>query len=206
MRLKHKAIIFFAIPLMLWGCEDRGATYYDETDIVFSSFDNTYDFVAKGTYSLPDKVVKVTGDPTAPPEYIKDLYGVPILAQIDANMTALGWVKVDVNANPDIQLLPAAWTSTTIVTGGYYGGYYCWYYPYYCGGGWYYPSYPPVSSFTTGSMVMTMVDPNVESTDDSRRVVWTSAINGLLSGSYDVSRVRNGIDQAFRQSPYLKTN
>jgi hypothetical protein len=36
--------------------------------------------------------------------------------------------------------------------------------------------------------------------------VWTSTINGLLSGQYDISRVNNGIDQAFKQSPYLKTN
>ena len=36
--------------------------------------------------------------------------------------------------------------------------------------------------------------------------VWTSGINGLLSGRYDVNRVNKGIDQAFTQSPYLKTN
>jgi hypothetical protein len=36
--------------------------------------------------------------------------------------------------------------------------------------------------------------------------VWTGAANGLLSGAYDVTRVNNAIDQAFNQSPYLKTN
>lgn len=36
--------------------------------------------------------------------------------------------------------------------------------------------------------------------------VWTAAINGLLSGSYNVNRVTKGVDQAFEQSPYLKTN
>lgn len=53
---------------------------------------------------------------------------------------------------------------------------------------------------------MTMVDPNSESTDGNKHVVWTGAINGLLSGAYDVTRVTKGIDQAFKQSPYLKTN
>lgn len=52
---------------------------------------------------------------------------------------------------------------------------------------------------------MTLVDPNQESTDGSKRVAWTGAINGLLSGTYDISRIEKGIDQAFAQSPYLKT-
>jgi hypothetical protein len=36
--------------------------------------------------------------------------------------------------------------------------------------------------------------------------VWTGALNGLLSGAYNTSRVTKGIDQAFEQSPYLKVN
>lgn len=206
MRKKLIAFTLVTIPMAFWGCTFQGPDYTEELDMVITSYDDQFDFKSKGTYSLPDKIVKVTGDPLAPPEYIKDIYGLPMLAQIDANMAALGWTKVDV-ANvppPDIQLLPAAWTTTTIV-GGYYGGYYCWYYPYYCGGGWYYPYYPSYSSYTTGSMVMTMVDPNTESTDGRLPVVWTGVMNGLLSGSYDIDRLKNGIDQSFRQSPYLDT-
>jgi hypothetical protein len=51
-----------------------------------------------------------------------------------------------------------------------------------------------------------MVDPGQESTDGSLRVIWTGAINGLLSGTYEFDRIKTGIEQAFRQSPYLKTN
>jgi hypothetical protein len=121
-------------------------------------------------------------------------------------MTDLGWTKVDVNSDPDVQLLPAAWTTTTIVSGGYWGGYYCWWYPYYCGGGgWYYPYYP-VSSYSTGTMVISMIDAKHEGTDGGLPLVWTAAMNGLLSGTYETNRVNQGIDQAFKQSPYLKTN
>lgn len=194
-----------ASQLVLWGCSLQGPEYTEELDLVYTNYDKGFDFVGKGTYSLPDKIVKITGEPASPPEYIKDIYGLPILAQIEANMTALGWTKVDVSASPDVQLLPAAWTTTSIVYGGYYGGYWCWYYPYYCGGGWYYPYYP-VSSYTTGTLLMTMTSPNDESTDGSIRVVWTGAMNGLLQGTYDISRIKNGVDQSFKQSPYLKTN
>ncbi len=211
--MNRKIYSFATVVLLtvLFGCYPGGAEYIDEYDITYTNYDKTYDFVGKGTYSLPNKVVKVTGDLASvnpqPPEYLKDVYGLPILAQIDANMKALGWAKVDINniPAPDVQILPAAWESTTIIYGGYWGSYWCWYYPYYCGGGWYYP-YTPVATYSSGTLVMTMVDPNAESTDGSKRVTWTGAINGLLVGSYDANRVNRGIDQAFYQSPYLKTN
>jgi hypothetical protein len=209
MNSKIYSLATVVLLTVLFGCYPGGAEYVEEYDVTYTNHDKTYDFAGKATYSLPTKIVKVTGDLVSvnpqPPEYIKDIYAQPILAQIDANMQALGWTKVDVNSNPDVQLLPAAWESTTIIYGGYWGGYYCWYYPYYCGGGWYYP-YVPVTTYTTGTLVMTLVDPNAESTDGSKRVAWTGAINGLLSGSYDAGRVNKGIDQAFTQSPYLKTN
>lgn len=204
MRKKLIALLLVSAQFALWGCYLEGPEYTDELDIVLTNYDNTYDFAAKGTYSIPDKIVKITGDATAPPEYIKDVYGVPILNAIKAQMTALGWTEVDVNSNPDVQLMPGAWSTTTVV-GGSWGGYYCWWYPYYCSGGWYYPYYV-VSSYTTGTMVMTMVDPNLESTDGTKRVVWTTAMNGLMSGTYEIDRITAAINQSFAQSPYLKTN
>lgn len=204
MRKKLIVAILMVSQFALWGCYLEGPDYTEELDLVYTNHYSAYNFASKGTYSLPDKVVKITGDPLAPPEYIKDIYGLPILAQIDANMTALGWTKVDVAASPDVQILPAAWTTTTLV-GGYWGGYWCWYYPYYCGGGWYYP-YTPVTSYTTGTLVITMTDPAAESADDSKLVLWTGAVNGLLSGTYEIDRIKNGVDQMFAQSPYLKTN
>lgn len=209
MRLRIIGLVLTASVLMFLGCKLQGPKYTDELDIVLTNYDAAYNFGGSTkTYSRPDEIVKVTGDPLAPPEYIKPIYRDPMLAAIDQNMTALGWTKVDVLAIPPpaVHLLPAAWSTTTIVTGGYYGGYYCWYYPYYCGGDWYYPYYSYASSYTTGTMVMTMVNPNVENVDESRRVLWTAALNGLLSGYSDISRVTKGIDQAFAQSPYLKTN
>jgi hypothetical protein len=199
--------VLFTSLLFFWGCTIQGPEYTEELDIVVTHYDVKFDFKAPGTYSMPDKVVKITGDPLAPPEYIKDIYGVPILAKIDQNMTDLGWTKVDVNSDPDVQLLPAAWSTTTIVGGGYWGGgYYCWWYPYYCGGGgWYYPYYP-VSSYSTGTMLISIIDAKHEGTDGGLPLVWTAAMNGLLSGTYEIDRVNQGIDQAFKQSPYLKTN
>lgn len=38
------------------------------------------------------------------------------------------------------------------------------------------------------------------------QVVWTSILNGMVSGEYNTSRVTKGIDQVFEQSPYLMVN
>jgi len=205
MKSKVQSILALALAVLVSGCYPAGPEYVEETDIAYSNYDKAFDFVSKGTYSIPDKITLITGDINKPPQYVKDIYGVPILDMINTNMQALGWQKVDVNSNPDVQLLPGAWESTTIIYGGYWGSYWCWYYPYYCGGGWYYP-YVPVTSFSTGTLVMTLVDPTKESTDGSRKVVWTGAINGLFSGAYDATRIKNGINKVFSQSPYLKTN
>lgn len=196
---------FFALAFaaMLLGCYPDGADYTEELDIVYSNYDETYDFQSKGTYAMPDEIVLLTGDEDDPVDYIQDQYALPILDQIEENMTALGWTRVDVDANPDVELLPASWSTTTLFYSG--GGYWCWWNPYYCGGWWYYP-YPVVSGYTSGTLVMTMVDPNMESADGRRRAVWTGAINGLLSDVYSFGRVQKGVDQAFKQSPYLQTN
>jgi hypothetical protein len=113
------------------------------------------------------------------------------------NMENLGWTETDDSENADVVLLPAVWSNTTVF---YWYDYWCWYAPWYCGWGW---GYPSVSSYTTGTLVMTLVADGDNYIDPAR--VWTAAANGLLSGAVNTSRVNNAIDQAFEQSPYLST-
>src|SRR5258706_15757545 len=114
MNRKIYSLSMLTFLTLLWGCYPTGPVYVDELDVVYSNHDSKFDFAGKATYSLPDKVVKITGDPLQTPQYINDVYAFPILQQIDADMQALGWMKVDINNNPDLQLLPASWESTTI--------------------------------------------------------------------------------------------
>ena len=53
----------------------------------------------------------------------------------------------------------------------------------------------------TGTLTMSLVVNQSDYIEPA--VVWSGAINGLLSGAFDQSRVTKGIDQAFDQSPYL---
>ena len=198
--MKKKFVFYLSIIVLLGSCYPDGVEYYEETDIVYTNYDDQFDFTSKGTYAIPDKIVKIQGDiiQGEPPEFVKEPQNTQMLQKMEANMTTLGWTQVEDPATADLVFFPAVWTNTTIYD---WYDYWCWYNPYYCGWGW---GYPSVSSYTSGTLVMTLVADGEDYIDPSR--VWTGAVNGLLSGSYNTTRVNKAIDQTFEQSPYLKTN
>jgi hypothetical protein len=196
--------VFIISVFLLSGCYPDGPDYVEEMDVVLTKHNDTYDFVSKGTYAMPDKIVKITGSAVEgdEPTFVPDITGDKILARIDENMRMYGWIKVDVSENPDLLLAPAAWETTTVY---YYYDYWYWWY------GGYYPYwgyYPPVSysSYTTGTLLMTLIDPDILETSGNPVKQWSGAINGIMTGAYDASRVNAAIDKAFTTSPYLKTN
>ncbi len=205
-----KKILITALPfLVLAGCYPAGPEYAEELDAVYTTYDKNYDFQSKGTYARPDQIVvdvKIKdGDTTY--VYMKDAFATPIFQAIDANMqTKYGWTKVDISASPDLLLTPAAIKSTTY----FYSYWYDWWYGGWYGGywGWYYPPYYTVSSYTTGSLIIAMADPNAGagSPINQSQAAWLSVMNGLYTGAYNVNRVTTAINDAFAQSPYLKTN
>lgn len=190
--------LFLAIILV--SCKPDGAKYYDETDIVLTNYDDEFIFEGNKTYAMPDSIVAVTGnlEEGEEPEFMKEPMNTDILNQIATNLDAMGWQRLDDPEQADVVLFPATWKNTTVY---FWSNYWCWWYPYYCGWG-YYPYYS--TSYTTGTLVMSMI---VDGDDYAEPyLVWTGAINGLLSGSYNSSRVKKSIDQAFTQSPYLNVN
>ena len=201
-----KFLCFSALAGLLFsGCYPNGPDFTEDLDVVYTTFDDQYDFQSKGTYAMPDQIVtnvEIEGRDTIY-EYMKDIYAQPILQKIADNMSALGWNRVDVSANPDVLLTPAGISSTTYFYSywydWWYGGYWGWY-------GWYYPPYYTVSSYTTGSLILVIADPHIDSPINRSPAAWIGAMNGILTGSADISRVLVAIDQAFEQSPYLKTN
>jgi hypothetical protein len=200
--MKKKFLFYLSIALIMSSCYPGGLEYYEDTDVVYTDYDDQFDFQSKGVYSIPDKIVKITGDleDGEDPEYVKEPYNTQMLNQMKSNMTALGWTVTEDPANADLVMFPAVWTNTTI---SYWNNYWCWYYPYYCGWGWGYGG-GGYSTQTTGTLLMTLVADGDDYVDPAR--MWTAALNGLVSGAYNTSRVTRAIDQAFEQSPYLKTN
>lgn len=190
--------------LMIAGCYPGGPDYAEEMDIVITKHNDSYNFDAKSTYAIPDRIVKITGSVTEgnDPEFIPDAAAEQILARINDNMTNLGWKRVDLSENPEMVMTVASWETTTI---------YYWYDYWYWWWGGYYPYwgyYPPVyyTSYTTGTLLMNLIDPNETGANGNPVDQWSGAVNGLLTGSYTVSRINEAVDKAFSISPYLKTN
>jgi hypothetical protein len=201
--------IIVMLALMLAGCYPDGPDYAKDTDVVYTVYDQEYLFTEKHTFAMPDKIVigfeVEDGDTTI--EYMNSIYAAPILEAMQRNMENYGWTLVPVSANPDMLLMPAGLSTTTYFYSywydwwyGGYGGYWGWY-------GWYYPPYYTVSSYTTGTLLMVLSDPKLASESPINRApaLWIAAANGLLTYSYDISRVTQSVDQAFMQSTYLNT-
>jgi hypothetical protein len=211
MKKRISAILFIISVFLLWGCYPQGPDYIEEMDVVLTYHQPEYDFSVNATYAMPDRIVKLTGNVTEgeEPEYIPDVTAQQILAMIDDNMQALGYEKVGIDSNPDLLLLPASWETTTIFY--YYDYWYWWWGGYYPGWGWggYYPGYyPPVyyDSYTTGTLIMNLIDKDVLGANGNPIIQWTGALNGILTYNFSSSRVSELVDKAFDQSPYLRTN
>ncbi len=208
MKIIRTGIIPILLASFLFGCYPSGPDFVEDYDAILTTYDEEFQFDARKTYARPDKIVidveiSRGGDTTF--IYMDKKFADKIFAAIDRNMESLGWEKTQINFLPDVLLTPAAMKSTNY----YYSYWYDWWYgPGYGGWGWYYPPYYTVSSTTTGTLFITMADPNVK--DDSpinqSQTAWLVVANGLLVGNFVESRVINSIDQAFDQSPYLKIN
>ena len=201
---KCKWIIGLAgLIAVLPGCYPQGPEFTEDLDVVLTYFQDDYDFESRQTYALPDKIVKITGNlqEGEDVEYIPDATASLILGRIEENMNDLGWQKVGVEESPDLLLAPASWETTTIYY--YYDYWYWWWGGYYPGWG-YYPAY--VSSYSTGTLFMGLIDPEVVGANGNPLMQWSGAANGILTWSYDADRINKAIDQAFTQSPYLKIN
>ncbi len=220
------AIIIPTVILMLSSCYPDDSISVSETDIVMVGHYDSVDFTTLKTYFMSDTVYPVRDD-TSDHSLIKnnDL----IIQTIATNMEAYGYIRVgDTAANvPDVRISAASITVKNVTVG--------WWYPYYPGWGWgwgygwkssretdyYYPGYPGYyppgwgwgypyySSYTTGTLLIEMANPNdirVVSSDTLTPLYWAAGINGVLSSGSDASRITKGINKAYEMSPEIKTN
>lgn len=203
----------FVVLLVFGSCHPDGPENIEDMDIVYTDYDPDFNFSEQNTFAIPDSIVLIDNQSylayaeDSIPETVDPVYGDPILNQIRENMLDLGWTEVDRTENPDVVVLVTA-SRTTNLFYNYDWRYWDWYYPgAYTGFGWYYPGYSPgyVSSYRTGSLMIQMANVANIGVNNNVPVVWLSVINGVLEGSTENigNRLRQTIDQAFAQSPYL---
>lgn len=191
--------------LMTAACYPKGPEFTDDYDLVATSYDPAFDFSSLTTYALPDSVVKITGNLLEDDEirFVSPVYNAAIISSLRENLNKLGWTEVRKFQNPDVIILPSACENTTVYYYDYY--YWDWWYPY-SYWNWYYPYSVYAGSYSTGSLLIQMTQPEGRTAADNIPVIWVSVVNGLLEGSTTSigERINRSIDQAFAQSPYLK--
>jgi hypothetical protein len=210
---KKKLIGLFSLlifsSLILYSCHpDYGLTTSDY-DTVITLFDNSANF-KKPTYAMPDSVVHFVEE--GKEDKIDRSKDALILSTIASNMTKLGYERVAVDTTapaPGFAILVGVTTTDNYGAAyypgwGYWGGWGWW------GGypGWGYPGGTVTYSYTTGTIFMTMLDPDkINTGDNTFGAVWLARINGIVSSSLNTSaRITQRINDAFNQSPYLGAN
>lgn len=218
--LKRGIPALLGFLFLLNGCYPNGGEEVEDFDLVATTYDQNFNFAGVRTYYIIDSLVNIT----EPENRTSGLSGLSrtqdnlIIDQVVSNLNSLGYTRIttlDPAVKPDVLVTTAAWSATNtnyyydywMDYWGWWGGWDPWYPSYGYGSGYYPYSTVRSVSYSTGSVIIEMSDPNAPPTTNSRfPMVWTASLNGLLSGSNanDQARLTNAINQAFRQSPYLQ--
>lgn len=197
---------------LLHSCYPNGADNIEDFDVVATVPKKDYDYKQNKTYTLPSRIPIVRNTKPAVGDTLPAAVAQPLLEKIRSNMSAYGYTEIKPGdpGRPDVALTSVALQTTYV--GAYYPywwDYWGWYpwgswgYPW--GPGWY-PSGIYYYSYDTGSLLINMSTPTA-SQEGAVNTVWLGAVKGLLDGTTsNVQRTATGIDQAFAQSTYLKTN
>ena len=201
-------LMVLLIGLLTFSCYKDYGMETKDFDLVAAFYDNTADFTTYATYMMPDSIYHIIEEGGT--DNISRKFVQVVLAQINANMQALGYREIDApseNNQPDLTVVVMVTTQDNYYAYGNYPSYPP-YYPWYPGWGWYYPWYPAygVADFSTGTVLLTLVDTEQFVADENAtKAVWAGAANGLLddSDSNIANRLTTAINEAFRISPYL---
>ena len=209
-------ILLLPLMALLAGCYPDKLDFVEEYDMAGTLYDEEADFSNYTTFHVLDTVMHLTEDGEDDPNLTRE-HDEFILETIRQNMLDNGYTEV---ASPDSLNVPDLMVLTQVMSQDFYTYYSYWYdyWGYYPGWGWWYPGYGGwypgypwypgyVSSYTTGSLIIEMMDTDVPVELTERPgMVWAGIVNGLLTGSKSNIRARldKQINQLFEQSPYLK--
>jgi hypothetical protein len=192
-----------------------GPANVQDLDVTLTIYDESVNFAGFQTFAMPDTVVEVSNDTLDALIPISRANDELILDLVADNMASVGYTREldPVDNGADLILLVSAigvektdyWVYQDW---WYYWGYYPgWGYPGYPsygpGYGWYYPpTYVGSVTYEQGTLLLTLIDPNAAD-GTAVPVIWSGAIRGLMNQGSSSTRITNGINQAFSQSPYL---
>ncbi len=200
------AVVFMTSCATYPGLDSRLAE--DLVDI--TKYDVKTDFTQFKTFSIVDSVSVIYDNDSSK---VLNSQAQALLNQIVGDMQSRGYTKVDrKTGNPNLGINVGVVKITNVSY--YYPGWY-WDYGYYNPAYWGYPSYeywypyypPEVTSYSTGTVIIDMVDlKNAPLHNNKIYVVWVAIIRGLMTGYHTTQDVLDNVDQCFAQTPQIRTN
>ena len=204
-------IILFII---LASCYPKGPEYYSDLDLTVTDYDPDYKFGDQKYYWLADTVRYVTNQED---DDIDPADEAALIEKIESKFAEQNYKRVQVSSPDSAEFVIVVTVISTRNTGvgwvpgppwypgwGWGPGWGGWYPPYW--GGYY------TFSFNTGSVITDWYDPQTPPVpldgEEQQPTHWVATFNGLISSSHEnnIARIDFSIDQAFKQSPYIKSN
>jgi hypothetical protein len=206
-----RRLLCILITISLLGLSCQKSPDFDQLSanfIVATNLDPKTNFANYKTYYISDTIAVATTNPNDSLWF--DAKAKQLVDAVKQNMASRGFQFVPKGAKPDmgINMIAVKNVSIGVVYPGWgwgYGGYWDpWYW------GWYYPYYYPWSvaySVTTGTVAFDLINLKNAQADQKLSILWTSVMGGALGlTSDDIANGVNAINQAFTQSPTVKTN
>lgn len=204
-----KILLITAVLALAVACHKEPFNDSDNEYLVYTSPGKDVTFTSFKTFAIADSLL-VIGQ-TDKPYYSQSKNALELITQVRDNMTKRGFVYTNDKAAADlgIQMTYVVKTERYVQ---YYDDDYWWlsfpgyWSPCFWGNyvGFYYP-YPVTYTYSTNSLMVDMIDLVAPKDDDALEVIWSAYIGGPASSNiaYDIVRMKEAVDQAFAQSPYL---
>lgn len=214
-----RQIVFVVLALMAFiACEkDPDLEKVQDDYMVYTQYNKGVAFSDFKTFYAPDSILRIGNEQNQ--TYLTNTSAQTMIQAYVTNLENRGFKRVAQKDSADFGVQLSYIENTQYVM-DWWGGDYPWIaYPYYWSpsywgpsyGDWFYP-YPITYSFSTGTLMgelLELTPAGKQGTAGSTNitVMWSSLISGFIygSGNMNVNKVVASIDQAFVQSPYLKT-
>ena len=210
-----KRILFFStLALLAVAChkepypQDADAEY-----LVYTEPAKDVNFAEFQTFDIADSLL-VIGQ-SEKPQFSQSNNALALIQAYRTNMEKAGYIYTPSNPDADLGIQLTYIIKTERYVQYYTNDPYWWlnypgYWPSgYWGNlnGWYYP-YPVTYTYTTNAFIAEMVDLMDAEEGSPLKIIWSCYIGGPAGYSVqdDVNRMKNSVDQAFVQSPYLTRN
>ena len=206
-----KKVLYPLFAVMLVACnEGPDLKELVRSMVVQTSFARNINFSAYSTFYMPSDTLGLVSN-VSDDTLIVGEYAQGVTARVRAKVTTSGFSFVDRDQDPDLAVntyvVDNSGVFQQVTYPNYYYGYPGYYYSGYYGYGGYY-NYPVVQSYSyqSGILVIELIDLKNRTPDNKLQVVWVANIGDVYTSTDPYVKVLEAIDQAFRQSPYLKRN